>query len=91
MKFDFFRKKRKEIAEEAAKDFSTALSVHNNVKLNKALYGVVIALDVFATIPIIASCFAQAPIPDVATPPTPTGFGVGNNFTLYIEKVVIKL
>ena len=90
MKFDFFRKKRKEIAEEAAKDFSTALSVHNNVKLNKALYGAIIALDVVATIPMLLSCFAQAPIPDIPSV-TPTGFGAGNNFTLYIDKVVIKL
>lgn len=87
MKFDFFRKTRRKLATDAAEDFGLAIIEQKKVETNKWIYYGIIALDVLSTIPALVSVFGAGSGVPAAIGAVPQA---ANNFTLYIDKVVIK-
>ena len=91
-KFDFFRKKRKKIVEDAAEDF-TAVVVREKQENAQEILGIVaLALPCLMVLPSLSTAIKYIRVPSAAVDlHSPLGVKHSDKvFTCYIETVVIN-
>lgn len=93
IKFDFFRAKRKKIVEEAAEDFTNAVMEEKKKKTMEVIEMVSSALPCLVIIPAVVSVVKGinvSSVGKVASSVSKNQRSSSNNFTLYIDKVIIN-